>query len=334
MTPTRGGDAGSQDPDPGSIERIRQVLIRAVERHCPVALAAHREDLVQMALIRLLERPRGEGSTPRGASYLWRVAYTVVIDEIRRFRRQQRQAEQLPEGERRTPGPEARAELLGLPRGAPGPPPHRRHPAPGRLPDRRGGRRSRLDREAGRESRLPWPRGFPRLPRRGRHMTGPSDDLEQRFRAALPDTGDADCPPPDAYWAAAAGELPFERVRALVDHGASCAHCAEAWRILADVRRAAAESGAAEDDPPPMRSPIGGAPARPPRGTGPCSRWPSRPWPRWGSGSCSVLPPSVRRRWSAGTETGAPCARSLPRSSPPGTRCCAGPRSPARRATT
>ena len=112
MTPTRGGDAGSQDPDPGSIGRIRQVLIRAVERHCPPALAAHREDLVQMALIRLLERPRGEGFTPRGASYLWRVAYTVVIDEIRRFRRQQRQAEQLPEGERRTPGPEARAELL------------------------------------------------------------------------------------------------------------------------------------------------------------------------------------------------------------------------------
>ena len=65
-----------------------------------------------MALVRLLERPPGEGSTPRGASYLWRVAYTVVIDEIRRFRRQQRQAAQLPAGERRTPGPEARSELL------------------------------------------------------------------------------------------------------------------------------------------------------------------------------------------------------------------------------
>jgi RNA polymerase sigma-70 factor (ECF subfamily) len=112
MTPTRGGDSGSQDPDPGNIERIRQVLIRAVERHCPPALAAQREDLVQMALVRLLERPRGEGSNPRGASYLWRVAYTVVIDEIRRVRRQQRQAEQLPEGEQRTPGPEARSELL------------------------------------------------------------------------------------------------------------------------------------------------------------------------------------------------------------------------------
>jgi len=112
MTPTRGGDAGSQDPDPDSIERIRQVLIRAVERHCPPALAAHREDLVQMALLRLLERQRSEGSAPRGASYLWRVAYTVVIDEIRRFRRQQRQTEQLPGDEGGTPGPEVRSELL------------------------------------------------------------------------------------------------------------------------------------------------------------------------------------------------------------------------------
>jgi len=112
MTPTRGGDAGSQDPDPDGIERIRQVLIRAVERHCPPALAAQREDLVQMALVRLLERSGREGSNPRGASYLWRVAYTVVIDEIRRFRRQQRQAEQLPKGEQGTPGPEARSELL------------------------------------------------------------------------------------------------------------------------------------------------------------------------------------------------------------------------------
>jgi len=66
-----------------------------------------------MALVRLLERPvASEGTSPRGASYLWRVAYTVVIDEIRRFRRQQRQAEQVPAGERATPGPEARSELL------------------------------------------------------------------------------------------------------------------------------------------------------------------------------------------------------------------------------
>lgn len=74
-------------------------------------------------------------------------------------------------------------------------------------------------------------------------MTEPGDDLEQHFRAALPETDAGECPPADAYWAAAAGQLPFERVRALVDHGARCAQCAEAWRILADVRRAAMDSG-------------------------------------------------------------------------------------------
>ncbi len=91
-------------------------------------------------------------------------------------------------------------------------------------------------------------------------MTGPSDDLEQRFRAALPDTDDAGCPPADDYWAAAAGELPFERLRALADHGATCARCAEAWRILAEVRRAA-ESETAEGTPVLPRSLMNAAPS-------------------------------------------------------------------------
>ena len=94
-------------------------------------------------------------------------------------------------------------------------------------------------------------------------MSEPSDDLEQRLRAALPDTDERDCPPADEYWAAAAGELPFERVRPLVDHGARCARCAEAWRILVDVRRAAEGSGAAEVDPPPVALQAGRAPIRP-----------------------------------------------------------------------
>jgi len=112
MARTPGHDLHPQDPDAGDIDRIRQVLIRAVERHCPPGLAALREDLVQTALLRLLERRGGEGTTARGASYLWRVAYTVVIDEIRRARRQQRQAQQLGGGEGGTPGPEARSEIL------------------------------------------------------------------------------------------------------------------------------------------------------------------------------------------------------------------------------
>ena len=93
-------------------------------------------------------------------------------------------------------------------------------------------------------------------------MSESSDDLERRFRAALPDSNDQECPDADTYWAAAAGELPFERVRALVDHGATCARCAEAWRILADVRRAAAEARAEVSDPRPLQSLVGDAPAR------------------------------------------------------------------------
>jgi hypothetical protein len=88
-------------------------------------------------------------------------------------------------------------------------------------------------------------------------MTESSDDLQRRFRAALPDTDDQNCPPADDFWAAAAGELPFERVRALVDHGTICVRCAEAWRILADVRRAAGEAGAeVSAPPPPLRFPL------------------------------------------------------------------------------
>ncbi|HZJ52766.1 MAG TPA: hypothetical protein VFD38_01400 [Myxococcaceae bacterium] len=93
-------------------------------------------------------------------------------------------------------------------------------------------------------------------------MTESSDDLQQRFRAALPDTDERDCPPADAFWTAAAGELPFEQVRALVDHGARCARCAEAWRILADVRHAAAESDTVQAVAPRARPLAAAAPHR------------------------------------------------------------------------
>jgi hypothetical protein len=93
-------------------------------------------------------------------------------------------------------------------------------------------------------------------------MTEPSDDFERRFREALPDTGEGDCPPAETLWAAAAGELPFDQVRTLVDHGARCARCAEAWRILADVRRAAVESNPAGAHSPPRRPLSPAAPGR------------------------------------------------------------------------
>ncbi|HSP19153.1 MAG TPA: hypothetical protein VLQ79_06555, partial [Myxococcaceae bacterium] len=89
-------------------------------------------------------------------------------------------------------------------------------------------------------------------------MTDSPEEIARRFRAAVPVTDSTDCPPAEDFWSAAAGELPFERLSALVDHGAHCLRCAEAWSMLADVRRAAAEDAA---DPTPIQ-PVAGQPLR------------------------------------------------------------------------
>ena len=72
--------------------RLREELEKAVRRICPPWLADKREDLVQLALMRLLEIERrsvtaGEKNRELAPSYLWRVATTAMIDEIRRRRR-------------------------------------------------------------------------------------------------------------------------------------------------------------------------------------------------------------------------------------------------------
>lgn len=70
------------------VERLTEALRRAVARACPPELASAREDLVQTALVRVLEREaRGEENRVRTASYLWRVAWSAVIDELRRLKR-------------------------------------------------------------------------------------------------------------------------------------------------------------------------------------------------------------------------------------------------------
>ncbi len=66
-------------------EEIRGHLITAMRRVCPPSIADEAEDLVQRAMIKLMKSQRQiEGKPGVGASYLWRVAYTAVIDEIRR----------------------------------------------------------------------------------------------------------------------------------------------------------------------------------------------------------------------------------------------------------
>jgi RNA polymerase sigma factor (sigma-70 family) len=62
----------------------RARLARAVGRVCPSWLSPHREDLVQMAVIKLL---RSHSAVDLTDGYLSRVAYSVIVDEIRRRRR-------------------------------------------------------------------------------------------------------------------------------------------------------------------------------------------------------------------------------------------------------
>jgi RNA polymerase sigma-70 factor (ECF subfamily) len=68
--------------------RLRRELRRAVGRVCPPGLRADADDIVQEALIRVVAVLRGrEGKTELRSSYLWRVAYTATVDELRRRRR-------------------------------------------------------------------------------------------------------------------------------------------------------------------------------------------------------------------------------------------------------
>jgi RNA polymerase sigma-70 factor, ECF subfamily len=74
----------SEDP----LIELRAVLQKAVRRVCPRWLVDRSEDLVQMAMMRVLDaRGRNEGLGVVPSSYLYKVAYTTLVDEIRRLRR-------------------------------------------------------------------------------------------------------------------------------------------------------------------------------------------------------------------------------------------------------
>jgi RNA polymerase sigma-70 factor (ECF subfamily) len=92
--------ASSGPPDGVDEKRAQelwQTLRRAMSRACPRELASMRDDLMQAALLRVLERERREAQPVRSASYLWRVAFSVAADELRRLRRRQSVHEEEPE---------------------------------------------------------------------------------------------------------------------------------------------------------------------------------------------------------------------------------------------
>jgi RNA polymerase sigma-70 factor (ECF subfamily) len=64
--------------------RLRAALEGAVRRVCPDWLAAQADDIVQVALMRVLA---AHDDSVVAAAYLWRAAYTAMVDEIRRQRR-------------------------------------------------------------------------------------------------------------------------------------------------------------------------------------------------------------------------------------------------------
>lgn len=75
-------DVGAADFDD-----LRRRLERAAARLCPPWLASQTDDIVQISLMRLMAK--GEGIEQLGSSYLWRVVFSVTVDEIRKARRRQ-----------------------------------------------------------------------------------------------------------------------------------------------------------------------------------------------------------------------------------------------------
>jgi len=64
--------------------RLQGDLTRALRRACPSWLESRRDDLVQLALLRVLNVKRREENAVLTTSYLYKVAYAVVVDEMRR----------------------------------------------------------------------------------------------------------------------------------------------------------------------------------------------------------------------------------------------------------
>ena len=78
------------------------MLERAVRSRCFGLLASARDDLIQTAMVRVLERDRHEDLGRRGASYAWKVAQSVMVDELRRLGRDRRLAKSVSEEKKRS----------------------------------------------------------------------------------------------------------------------------------------------------------------------------------------------------------------------------------------
>ena len=85
MQPPTHGSSSLAEAD---LVLLRAALVRAVSRVCPPWLADRAEDIVQVALVRVVEiHRRREGNVELSTLYLRKAAYSAVVDEIRRRKR-------------------------------------------------------------------------------------------------------------------------------------------------------------------------------------------------------------------------------------------------------
>jgi len=109
--------ATPESVDTPSPQELLDNLKRAVARICPSWLIAERDDLVQTAILRVLEIGRRQGGDRvLKLGYLYRVAHSVLIDEIRRRRRRSEisLSDSISERSDGQPGPEHQASINEL----------------------------------------------------------------------------------------------------------------------------------------------------------------------------------------------------------------------------
>ena len=66
---------------------LRATLARAVRRQCPRWLSDHADDLAQEAVLKVMTAAQREGERSLSSFYLYRVAHSTLVDEIRRRQR-------------------------------------------------------------------------------------------------------------------------------------------------------------------------------------------------------------------------------------------------------
>jgi RNA polymerase sigma-70 factor (ECF subfamily) len=67
---------------------LLKAIAKAVSRVCPAWLVDRRDDLAQAAMMKVMEIHRkSEGDRELSTSYLYKVAHSALVDEIRRIRR-------------------------------------------------------------------------------------------------------------------------------------------------------------------------------------------------------------------------------------------------------